>query len=142
MYYINPQVLVKMYLQNSTKEKLFDAKLYIDRNQNMYTTNDDDTCDYIELDSCKELPMSPNDLSILEVNTQGLVNKQAELFMLLRSMTQMSRIDVVIIVETWLTKEGESRIKIPGYVYIGNPRTHKKGGSVSILIRETLLYKE
>ena len=60
---------------------------------------------------------------MLKVNTRGLVNKQTDLVMLLCSMMQSGRIDVVILVETWLTKESESRINMPGYVYVMHPHS-------------------
>ena len=43
-------------------------------------------------------------------------------------------------VETWLTAENESRINIPGYVFVGTPHLHKKGGGVGFLIRENISY--
>ena len=33
-------------------------------------------CDYVELDSVKELRPTNNDLSIMQLNIQGLLNKQ------------------------------------------------------------------
>ena len=133
-----------MCLQNSVRERISLCNL------DSFDTYDtscseklyNDHCDYVEVDNCTEITQSPRDLSVLEINVRGLVNKQDELLKFFRSITQMGRVDVVILVETWLTKESESRVKIPGYNYYGLPRSHKKGGGVGFLIRNELSYKK
>ena len=74
------------------------------------------------------------------MNIHGLISKQTDVYLPLKSITQMSRVDIVILVETWLTAESESRINIPGYVFVGTPQLHKKGGGVGFLIRENISY--
>ena len=52
-----------------------------------------------------------------------------------------SRIDAVLLCETFLTKNTTNMVNIPGYTHIGNFRTEKKGACVSILIKEGISYK-
>ena len=101
-----------------------------------------DSCDYIDLEDCAEIFQGTRDLSVMEINVWGLASKQFELLSVLRSITKMNQVDVVILAETWLTKESESRIKIPGYEYFGEVRQHKKGGGIGLLIRQNLNYKK
>ena len=57
-------------------------------------------------------------------------------------MTGEWKIDIVILCETWLTKESEHRISVLGYTYYGDHRKHKKGGGVGFLVSEELIVKE
>ena len=45
-------------------------------------------------------------------------------------------------VETWLTKDNEHRINIPGYTDYGEPRHNCKGGGVGFLVNNRLLFKK
>ena len=110
-----------------------------DSSNNQKLSNDN--CDFIDYENCIDIDQGPADLSILEINIRGLVNKQHDLLLLLRSITRLNQVDVVILVETWLTKESESHIKIPGYDYYGMCRQHKKGGGVGFLVRHGINYK-
>ena len=101
----------------------------------------EDTCDYIEVEDVKDLTMDPYDLTILQMNIRGLIGKQHDLSKLLFNMTGERKIDIVILCETWLTKESEHRISVPGYTYYGHHRKHKKGGGVGFLISEELTVK-
>ena len=99
-----------------------------------------DNCDYLDLDEFREVQISPNDLSIVQLNIQGLIGKQDKLLKFLNS-TNKEKIDVVIVSETWLTKSSEKLINIPGYDLISEVRQNKKGGGVGILINKKLKYK-
>ena len=73
-----------MCLQNSVKQHLSE---YFDTYEiNPDQTGFTDTCDYIELEQCKDISIGTNDLCIMELNTRGLVNKQQELFLLLNPL--------------------------------------------------------
>ena len=72
-----------------------------------FDLNLEDTCDYIEIDETKDISFSQYDLSILQMNIRGLLSKQRELSRLLFDLTGDRKIDVVILCETWLTKESE-----------------------------------
>ena len=47
-----------------------------------------------------------------------------------------------MLVETWLTKSNSKRLKIPGYVFVGSHRKHKRGGGVGVLLRQDLEFRE
>ena len=53
---------------------------------------------------------------------------------------QLERVDVVILVETWLTKENESRISLPGYSYYDLCHPNRKGGGVGFLIHDDISF--
>ena len=97
-----------------------------------------DNCDYVNTEYGSEITKSQTDLSILEINIRGLIGKQISIQELLRGCTTAQGIDVVILVETWLTKESEKRLNVPGYKYYGQIRSKKKGGGVGFLVRENL----
>ena len=132
-----------MCLQNSVTERISLCNLETldtydtSNNEKLYS----DTCDYIDLENCKDIVQETHDFSVMQINIRGLSNKQHELLLLLRSITQMKQIDVVILVETWLTMESESHVKMPSYDYYGKIRRHKKGGGVGFLIRHGISYK-
>ena len=52
-----------------------------------------------------------------------------------------SEIDIILLCETFLSKQTVNMVNIPGFTHIDNYRRHKKGGGVSILIREGILFK-
>ena len=97
-------------------------------------------CDYVETDNCEEIQIGNNDLSMMQLNIRGLVGKQQDLKYLLSKCTKESKVDIVILVETWLTQESMSRIHMPGYSYVGKSRKTKKGGGVDFLVRNQIAY--
>ena len=106
-----------------------------------FKTEFEDNCDYIDINDTCEVDCSDNDLSIVQLNCRGLIGKQVELSHLLFKLLGVRKIDIVILVETWLTHESEKRLHIPGFTYHGNTRTTKKGGGVGFLIRDELSFK-
>ena len=98
-------------------------------------------CDYVDTENCKNIKIGTNDLSILQLNIRGLISKQQDLKYLLSKCTTEGKIDIVILVETWLTQESTSRISMPGYSYVGKSRKTKKGGGVGLLIRNEIAFK-
>ena len=71
-----------MCLQDSVRQKLIDSRnrildLY---NQNIIdNTSFNDNCDYLTTDDCKTIVIRNCDLSVLQLNIRGLLNKQNEL---------------------------------------------------------------
>ena len=133
---------LKMCLQNSIQAELINLK----SESLEWTAKDkydkyEDTCAYLTLENCKEIPHEKTDLCVLQYNIRGLASKQKELQNLLGNCTTSGQVDVVILSETWLTKESEKCININGYEYYGKNRDTKKGGGVGFLIRNTLRYK-
>ena len=77
----------------------------------------------------------------MQCNVRGLASKQRDMISLLGSCTEKNSVDVVILLETWLTCESEKHINIPGYNSYGVNRKRKKGGGVGFLIKNHLSYK-
>ena len=99
-------------------------------------------CTYIdsyskEMDSC----ISKNDVSLLQLNIRGLYGKQDELHRLLNKMGGSNKVDIISLNETWLRKETTNKVKINGYQIINKVWCGKKGGGVSILLRDGLKYR-
>ena len=94
----------------------------------------------MDLDEFREVQISPNDLSIVQLNIRGLIGKQDKLLKFLNSSNK-EKIDIVIVSETWLTKSSEKLINIPRYDLISEVRQNKYGGGVGILINKKLKYK-
>ena len=95
-----------MCLQNSNKKSEYFKRLaqldtYANEHQGSYSYCDN--CDYVDLVDSKEIPIGIRDLSIMQLNIRGLSSKQQELYQLLKSVTQLERVDVLMLVETWLT---------------------------------------
>ena len=101
----------------------------------------EDTCDYIEVEDAKDIIVDQYDLTILQMNIRGLISKQRDLSKLLFDIIGDRKIDIVILCETWLTKESEHRVLVPGYTYYGHHRKHKNSGGVGFLVNEELTVK-
>ena len=128
-----------MCLQNSLREQTLD---HFDTYENTSNHNYADSCDYIEVEDCKNIPIGINDLCIIELNIRGLVSEQQDLYLLLKSITQLECVDVVILVETWVTGDSKSRISILGYTYYGLTNPNKKGGGVGFLVHNDLSFAQ
>ena len=55
--------------------------------------------------------------------------------------TKNSRVDIILLCETFLNKSTEKLVKIPGYTLIYNSRSKSKGGGTAILLRNGINYK-
>ena len=133
-----------MCLQNSIQQKLNESRLQILDlyNRNTYgNTNLIDNCDYMDTEDCKTIVSHNCDLRVLQLNVRGILHKQTELLELLRKCTYLESVDIVLLVETWLKKENEHRINVPGYTYYGEPRQNRKEGGVGFLVNNRLLFK-
>ena len=91
-------------------------------------------CDYVELDSVKELRPTNNDLSIMQLNIQGLLNKQDRLNVLINDC----QADAIQLCETWLKNQTESLVRSPSYKLFSNVTNDKIGGGVGILVHKDL----
>ena len=93
-----------------------------------------DTCDYINLKDISNITCSETDLVLMQLNVRGLISKQNELSKLINTCLKDKKIDVIILCETWVTKDTRQLINVPGYQYVGIERQNKKGGGVGFLI--------
>ena len=100
-------------------------------------------CPDLELNSCvyvepDDLPMlsniCKNDLSVMQLNVRGLLNKQY----LLKEILLTTKPDVVLLCETWLTAHTETLLDIPGYKCSHKIRKDRIGGGVSVLVKANL----
>ena len=99
-------------------------------------------CNYADMEMCHNLNPNNYNLLALQLNIRSILTHQHELKQLLWILEKKnSKIDVVLLCETFLTKNTISMVNIPGYTHIGNIRTEKKGGGVSILLKEGMSYK-
>ena len=96
-------------------------------------------CYYHENDI--DLGYNVSDLSVLQVNIRGLINKQNELKNIINRCSKGRQLDIVIISETWLNATNEHLLCIPGYELISKPRIGRKGGGVAILVSKYLKYR-
>ena len=61
-----------------------------------------DHCEYIELSVIKDLHTQNSDLSVIQLNVRGLLNKQTQIKHLLSNDNVSLPIDVILLCETWL----------------------------------------
>ena len=101
-----------------------------------------DKCDYIELDNCINLNPNNYNLIIMQLNIRSLLAHQTELKQIICTMEKKnSHIDIVLLCETFLSKHTKNMVHIPGFIHIGNYRSMKRGGGVSILVHKGISYK-
>ena len=86
-----------------------------------------DSCDYLDYGELTRDRNVMNNLTVLQLNIRGLLNKQDKLKNLLNDIKNDSRVDVAMLVETWLNKNNGKRVKIPGYQFYAFNRKQKKG---------------
>ena len=88
-----------------------------------------DKCDYIELEKCSNLNPNNYNLIVMQLNVRSLLAHQYELCQLLRTTERKnSRIDIVLLCKTFLSKQTVPMVRIPRYTHVGNYRKNKKGG--------------
>ena len=91
-------------------------------------------CDYIDVEQLKGLRPRKSDLSVLQLNIRGLLNKQGRL----KDLMIECNTDVALLCETWLKKETEILVSLDNYKTYSNPRISRIGGGVAILLSKTL----
>ena len=84
----------------------------------------EDTCDYRDYSNI-ETVSNFNGLAILQHNICGVLGKQDSLKLLLNNIRKDCRVQVILLAETWLTKNSVKWVKIPGYNFIGSHRKSK-----------------
>ena len=98
--------------------------------------DDYDSCDYVDT------VVGPfnEDLIIAQLNIRGIGSKVSKLKYLIDHSFENCEPDVMLISETWLTEQSPP-ISIPGYIFVQKPRKGKKGGGVSLLIKQNIKYQ-
>ena len=99
-----------------------------------------DKCDYVDIESCKNLNLNDYNPAVLQLNTHSILSKQGELNQLLWDLEcRNSKVDVVMLCKTFLNKNTLNLLKIPGYTIFANSRSESKGGGTAILVREGII---
>ena len=101
-----------------------------------------DKCDYIDPNSCTNLNPNDYNLFVLQLNIRSILSKQTELKQLLHTLeNKNSRVDIVLLCETFLNAKTTKLVNIPNYTLISNHRLNRKGGGSCILIRNGITFK-
>ena len=101
---------------------------------NIFTETGLTQCDYVDFDSINELKPTKNDLSIMQLNIRGLLNKQDQL----NEIINECQADAILLCETWLKKQTECLVKESSYKLYSIVRRDKLGGGVGILVHKNL----
>ena len=86
-----------------------------------------DDCDYIPFSEVSDIVAGDNDFKVIQLNVHGLISKQSELTKLITSCLHDSKVDLIILCETWLTGDVCNLVSVPGYEFYGVNCTVKKG---------------
>ena len=79
----------------------------------------------------------------MQLNVRSMLAHQNDMRQLLHDMSNKnSRVDILLLSETFLTAKTEKLVNIPGYNLATNNRKHHKGGGVAILIRNGITFKK
>ena len=102
-----------------------------------------DKCDYMDIENCANLNPNNYNLIVLQLNIRSLLSHQHDLSQLIRTTEKKnSRIDIILLCETFLSKNTYNMVKICGYTHICNFHKDKKGGGVSILVPDRIAYRK
>ena len=121
-------------IQHANEATLIDKSIVY----NNYNTFDDN-CDYLTIE--KRLLIDDTDFAIVQLNMRGLGGKVDKLKTLLNDSFKNKQPDVVLLCETWLSKNSP-QVVLPGYCKYEYRHMHKKGGGVCIYIDEQHLSRE
>ena len=109
---------------------------------NINLIEDDDiyNCKYISVDSFQGIKQTFSDtgLSVICFNIRSF-SKNSEEFLGYISNCKHS-FDVIVLTETWAKDETHCLTQIPGYNSLHNFRKNKRGGGVSIFLKDTYKY--
>ena len=84
----------------------------------------EDSCDYRDYSDIETVSKF-NGLAILQHNIRGVLGKQDSLKLLLNDIRKDCRVQVILLAETWLTKNSVKWVKIPGFNFVGSHRKSK-----------------
>ena len=91
-------------------------------------------CDYVDPENTGRIKPGKNDLSIIQINSRGLLNKIDHL----RDIINYSHPDVILLCETWLNTRTIELVEINGYKLFSKNRIDRIGGGVAILLKREL----
>ena len=91
-------------------------------------------CPYIEEEDWPCIDPGKTDLSIIQLNIRGLLNKQDQI----KDLINKTKADIVLLCETWLRKDTDPLVNINSHKLYSNYRTDRLGGGVGILVNRSL----
>ena len=101
-----------------------------------------DNCDYVDIENYTDLNPNNLNLIVLHLNIHSLLSHQQELNQLIRKTEKKnSKIDIILLCETFLSKNTHNMVNVNGFTHMCNYRKEKKGGGVSILVRDGIAYR-
>ena len=98
-------------------------------------------CEYIESSQIKDIHTRNTDLSVIQLNIRGLLNKQYQINNLLCNGNVSLPIDVLLLCETWLKPSILDLVKLKSYKSYHTIRKDHTGGGTSILVHDKLVTK-
>ena len=80
---------------------------------------------------------------VLQLNVRSLLSNQIALNQLLKDLdNRESKVDLVLMCETFLTGQTYRFINLLGYTLISNEHVSRRGGGTGILVRKEIVYKK
>ena len=109
-------------------------------NDDLGLSDDIPECDYLSIEDTHDIGITSDDFICLQWNIRGLISKQSELSKFLFALNGKKKVDILMLNETWISKNNSNRVNIPGYSFEGVGRPSKKGGGVGFLISDEQRY--
>ena len=101
-----------------------------------------DKCDYIELEKCENFNKDNYNFIVMQLNVRSFLAHQRELKYLLRTLEHKgSKVDALLLCETFLTDKTLKLVNIPDYELISNNQHNAKGGGTAVLTRKNIPYQ-
>ena len=126
----------------SKKDIITDSLLRPMSMENLSESLWSDKCDYWLAEECDNLNQSNYNFIVLQWNIHSLMSNIKELKLLLDKLDcKHSTVYIVLLCETFLTKDNEKLIHIPNYKLYANNRKEHKVGSTAILVQEGITHK-
>ena len=97
-----------------------------------------ENCEYIESSQIMDIHTRNTDLSVIQLNIRGLLNKQNQINNLLCNGNVSLLIDVLLLCETWLKPSTLDLVKLKSYKSYHMTRKDRIGGGTSILVHDKL----
>ena len=112
---------------NGTKVKdILDNSLITD---NLDSVLWNEKCDYVDIEDCVNLNPNCYNLIVMQLNVRSLLSNQSTLKQLLRDLDNTkSKVDLILLCETFLTDQSRRLVRFPGYKFISTERANRKGG--------------
>ena len=95
-------------------------------------------CLYYTYDELDQIEQHKSNLNILHLNIRGFISKRTRLLELLQTMEDSgTSIDIILLCETFMTKENKNNFKIKNYTLLSSEnRTDLKQGGVAIFVKK------